>query len=391
MAGIERVYRANRDWVARSLLIALAGVACVCLCTATIGAAIWPIPIIGLVGLLLMPFPTLLIYLCFTLIVYFVVMVPLRWCDVERGWHRWAALAVGIVVTGLAGTFYPEAANRQAGVADATPSPGWAPLQLGSRQVIALVLVQKQQSDPKCNSFCLSLLVTGRANEVIVTGKVPRIHRGVRVSGTAFGLTPTWRECFRKLPDYSFVVRQYPKDRLAQFIESGLDPDFSNRLPRCLIQRTVQFAVGAVATLVMWQGDKSKEDPRRGEIGWQSPYAEQGIFLLSGSDTNRRPVRFGNRYVVPAMIWPYGGNAGSGGSFSPALMKVFLSTDSVSRLDGPSWWDMVANTKQLALQAMANLDATVSDRLCLRDPDPQFCGTKKSESSDIFDNSVTSP
>ncbi|OQW47707.1 MAG: hypothetical protein A4S16_08240 [Proteobacteria bacterium SG_bin6] len=378
--------------MALTLLLGLAVTVLMSLLAATIGAAIWPVPIIGLPALVLLPFPTFALYLGATVGVYLAIVGTLRLRGREQPWDRWAVLVVGFVAPIVAGILYPLGANWHAGIANIDAAAGWSPLRLARHQTIVLVTIEKDPDlEHRCDAFCLSLLATGKATEVIVARSASQIDRGAVLSGMGYRLAANWQRCLRDLPDYLSVVRQYPEDRLRQMIDFGLDPYFDGRLPDCLAKRPVGVRAGTEPTLAIWRGDASAAHMDADRIGWRRPHAEQRILVPGGSDRNRRLLRYGIRYAVPAMIWPYGGNAGSGGTFSPKLARVTVSTESASARVGPTWWDMVEDGEALAASAIAVLDPLVTDRQCLPPPVPAYCEGNDAAAAESFDNRAAGP
>ena len=359
------------DWIARSLLIATGLLLLGTVCTATIGAALWPIPLIGMVALLFVPFPTLALYVGAIALIYLLILMPVRLAGTDSKIRRRLALAgaAGLVV--LAGFVVPLVQNARAGVYDELADT-WQPARLRPGSNVALV---QRGGDYKqaCDAFCLSLLVTGRARSILLAQTDGAAARGTRLPALSIGLAPGWQACLGTLPDYSPVVRDFPQDRREGFIEQGLDFMFQDELKRCLRQSPARLVIGQVPTCIIWDGKTDEQGPPR--PGWRRPHAEQRIALPVDGAEHRRLIRIGHRYTVPFAISPYGGNAGTGGRFEP--MQAMIQIISRAHLaeagmyaDGASWWDFITDGQKVAEDAIRILDRMVSDRRCIIQPGP---------------------
>ncbi|QDX24811.1 hypothetical protein FPZ54_01360 [Sphingomonas suaedae] len=351
-------------WLFKANVIALIGSAA----TATIGASIAMIPLIELLSIPLFPFPTVTIYLVAITCLYLVIALPLAWIGFDGVWVRRGAFAASVFLALLTGWAVPDHLNQRAGIGSRTEATQryWRAMSFGSPRPIALVEVGTGFFEPKCDAACLSLLVTGRAPEVVIARSLRQVERGETATGIAFRLAGDWQLCLARLPDYAGIVRSFPADRLSNFLEFGLDVSFAAELPRCLERRRVRFHVGALPTLTYWRSEQPASE-NTGKVGWQPEYARQQIFQPDGLRTERT-FRVGYRYAAPALIFPYGGNAGTGGTFSPRWW-----TDRVENYSEPGmdpWWSMFAESAAIASEAMKRLDAVVPEQRCRRQPGP---------------------
>jgi hypothetical protein len=134
-----------------------------------------------------------------------------------------------------------------------------------------------------------------------------------------------------------------------------------NELKQCLVVKPAKLDLTRGVSLINWH---SPDAVQRGEgtaIGLEPITAEQRIAGWGRAQSNVRYLRWGRRYDVPAFLWPYSGNASSGGRFKLSWATSFFST--IPGGEGPeeAWWTMIADGEQLAAEAVAVLDATVSD------------------------------
>ncbi|MFN4096805.1 MAG: hypothetical protein ACK4GG_08570 [Sphingomonas sp.] len=351
-------------WLFKAIVIALIGSAA----TATIGASIAMIPLIELLAIPLFPFPTVTIYLIAVTCLYLVIALPLAWVGFDGFWVRRGALAAAVFLAFFTGWAVPAHLNQRAGIgSDAGKTKtSWRAMSFGSPRPIALVEVGTGFFESKCDAACLSLLVTGRAPEVVVARSQKQVERGAMVTGIAFRLARDWQNCLARLPDYAGIVRSFPTDRRSNFLEFGLDVPFAAGLPHCLEQRRVRFRVGALPTLTDWRSGQP-EPKDLGLIGWQSEHARQQIFQPDGSSAERR-FRVGYRYAAPALIMPYGGNAGTGGTFEPRWWRDRIQNYPEPGMD--PWWSMFADREAIANEAMSRLDKVVPEQRCRPQPGP---------------------
>ncbi len=348
------------SFLGKSIVVALVGTAL----TATIGAGLAVIPVIGLVGMLMAPLPTVAMYLIAVTGLYVLLSLVLAWCGLDGIWARRGALSASVSLALLTGWAIPARINHDAGVGPGTDATqqNWSAAVLNSPRVVAFVETDPSYFEPKCDAPCLSLLVTHRAPRVVVGSSKETVVRGSMISGTEFRLKGDWRRCVAQLPDYVMIVRSFPAGRRDSFLVFGLDPSFAAELPRCIEKRRVRFRAGVILTFSNWHSQEP-EVGTRGALGWLPKHAEHQIFMPDGRH-ERREFKTGYRYGMPAMIWPYGGNAGTGGTFEPAWVKDRVSNQ--SETDRQPWWSMLAEGDAIANEAMSLLDAVIPERRCRR-------------------------
>ncbi len=201
--------------------------------------------------------------------------------------------------------------------------------------------------------------MTQRAGEVIVA-RTKSMPPSNPIDARSVRLRPDWRACFSKLPDYSFLVRSEPEARLENF-RGWLDPYFADELQQCLIIKSVKLDEARQPTLINWQEPDDVQTRGESAVGLEPITGEQRIVRPDKAQNSVRYLRWGRRYVVPAFLWPYAGNAGSGGRFELSWATSLFSTIPGGERESEGWWTMVADGDQLAKEAVSVLDATVSD------------------------------
>ncbi|CAA9528290.1 MAG: hypothetical protein AVDCRST_MAG91-2730 [uncultured Sphingomonadaceae bacterium] len=342
------------------LLVVLAIAAAGTALTATVGAALAVIPFLDfLIAMPLSVFPTLLIYVAAAAAIYLPLIVLLARGRVLAGKLQVLILVGAVLAVVLVGVLVPLYWNRAAGVG-APAETGWEPLEASYRGPIALLSQgQFSPADEICDSFCLALLVTQRAGEVIVA-RTQSMPDSYPIDARSIRLRTDWRACFSKLPDYSMVIRSYPDQRLDGF-HRGLDPYFADELEQCLVAKPAKLDVTRQVSLINWHDPTRVQTGGGKAVGLEPVAGEQRIGGPGRRKDNVRYLRWGRRYEVPALLWPYAGNAGSGGRFKLSWATSLFSTLPGGVQPDEAWWTMVAGGEQLAKEAVPILDAVVSD------------------------------
>lgn len=130
------------------------------------------IPLVGLFTLFFWPFPTLLAYFTFFLLIYFaaqLAVTPARRSAVAR---RWIAAALALAVTAAAAWLVPAAANEamEKRVAALLAQEKRAALQ--PTATIALVELNGLFAmEPECSEACIVLLRSGYAQTILVASE----------------------------------------------------------------------------------------------------------------------------------------------------------------------------------------------------------------------------
>ena len=328
--------------------------------TIIIGAPFSSIPIFDfLIGMPLAVFPTLLMYIGAILAAYLLLILLMngrRPPSLPSQVLTFAASATLVLWVGWA---VPSAWNRAAGVGESASSANWRPLNFAHEDSIALVSETDQ-----CGAFCLSLLVTGRAKQVVLA----RAERWPLSAAALAGarrvrLGAGWRSCFSRLTDFSLVVRSYPDDRLDEFQQLGLEPFFQQDVQSCLDSTPARLDPIHETVLFNWhQYPGGRSPPEEMPIGLGPIIGEQRIAIPGERTPSSRALRFVRRYDVPASISPYAGNAAVGGRFEPRWSASDVLTISSGDRVAASWWSMITDGSALARQAVVILDATVADR-----------------------------
>ncbi len=332
--------------------------------TAIVGAAAAAIPFADfLIAMPLSIFPTLLLYLGAIATIYLpLTVVMARGRDISRKLQIYT-LATAIFIVGVAAVLIPEYWNRTAGVQAPSGKAGttWKPLKASDRGSIGLVSQgQFWPVENVCDSFCLALLVTQRAGEVIV-GRTKSMPPPNPIDARSVRLRPDWRACFSKLPDYSFQPRSQPEARLDYF-PGLLGHHFAGELKQCLLIKPVELDLMRQVTLINWHDPHLSPQEEEAGVGVGPIAGVQRIVRPGKAQDSVRYLRLGRRYVVPAFLWPYAGNAGSGGRFELSWATSFFSTIPGGEQSAEAWWTMVSDGDQLAKDAVSLLDATVSDQ-----------------------------
>ena len=153
-------------WIALGLVTFAAGII----------APILLIPIIQVVALPFIPFPTIFAYATVTFVVYFLVRFLLRSFAPGRTNTVILALAIGALAAAVLGLGVPLIANwsveKRVALIKHTEVPG--KIRLRPVNAIALITFYGPTVMPPvsgCDSFCVSLLMSGYATEVLVAAR----------------------------------------------------------------------------------------------------------------------------------------------------------------------------------------------------------------------------
>lgn len=326
---------------------------------ASVGAAMAPIPIVGLVALLFLPFPTLMIYVGIIFVFFLLFnIIPLgKWRGV------WGVL-IGILACLAIAFGYPKFVNRSfdAEIAPYQQRGIWRPVKLADGSDVTLIRSEHTDNDKGCESFCFGLLLSGRAKQVtIMTAPAFGRPEDLKISGKRYSLAADAEGCLAKLPQMRSPNLPSTDDaatervRLAQeFKINVLNDEFEEGLAKCITTRDIQNEPRFGWILINWH---NKFEPESYDAPKPSMHARVGI-LEPRSDEQRVTELFeiyGAYVASPAYIWPYGGNAGSGGTFSPRL-----GTDHVD-WNGPdlsldSWWGFVADPDSIIRGAIDRVE-----------------------------------
>jgi hypothetical protein len=324
-----------------------------------VGSALWPIPIIGMIALLFVPFPTLTIYLA----IIFVTHLTFR----RLPWGKWRGV-LGVLTGALAvATFafgYPKVANRSfdAEIAQYRQRGTWRPVKLADGSDVTLIRSKDTDIDKGCDSFCFGLLLSGRAKQVtIMTAPAFGRLEELKISGKRYSLVAAADGCLAALPQMrspnlpSTEDKANERIRLQQeFKINVLNDVFEEGLAKCMTTRDIQNEPRNGWTLINWH---NKFNPESYDLLEPRMHARVGILGPRGNDHRVTELFdiYGARVATPAYIWPYGGNAGTGGAFSPRL-----GTD---RLDwnGPDlsldrWWGFVVDPDSIIQAAIHRVE-----------------------------------
>ncbi len=337
---------------------------CIGGCIGTIATAgLWVIPLVGILALPFLPFPTLILYVAATLALYLGLAFLVIWSGRRLGW-LWQSLSLGLafaVVLAIAWAM-PLSWNRAAGVDAPAPARNWQPLRLPQGASIALISEwNPYRDDMECDAFCLALLVSGRANDVIVgRSDAWPIEWARKTRARRYRLKADWRDCFGKLPDYSMIARSNPELQRLNLRELGLSPLFQTELPKCLDAEEVPLEFRKQPSLIHWRKD-ADETSMAENVGFDPDFIVQQIVRGDPAQDGVRKVQSGRRYVVPVTINPFGGNAGSGGTFSPHWATSYFSNVDHERREA-GWWEMVEGSDLFLTKAIEILDPIIPER-----------------------------
>ncbi|WP_324262862.1 hypothetical protein U4960_07080 [Altererythrobacter sp. H2] len=324
---------------------------------ATIGASLVMIPIIGLIGVLL-PFPTLLLYLLAILALYLLLLPVLRkLLRSPRGWHQ-PALA-GFATIAVFSASYAVAAqwNAAAGVADLAPEPPLAPLEIAPGGTLALIGQAPIFPDRPCNTACLTLLLEGGVETLLIAEAKARPYPEQPVPGYALRFNEQGRECLRGKSYYTMMVGASDAERRREF-RNGFGGNLEYELIECLVIEEVMIDPLAQPTVVNWEQPDYVE-PASDRPGMLDSSQVQAVIAV-GADgkpqVTSRQGKDGNRYLAPLAIWPYAGNASVGGRFEPSLWLERFRTIPYTESRGGGWWPLIAGSEAMIDRTVAWLE-----------------------------------
>jgi hypothetical protein len=330
------------------------------LATATVGAFLAVIPVVELIGLLFFPFPTALMYISIVSAAYLLIRLPIR-----NAAGSAIGLIAGLSAAYLFGTIVPAHSNREfdAQVSNLGKQTAWHPIRVDRVPTVKLVRSTDTGIDDGCESFCLTLLLTGRAENVqVVTENLVDRLTANDAKGTTFQLVEDADKCLASLPSFMSERLNYPSDpvfrakRVTEDFKSNLlDNTFESQVKSCIQTHENAPRSDKGWTFVMWNAPFDDEAYDRPVFSVQS--RARIVDNRQGSKTLVDTLEvYGTRISSPLWIWPYGGNAGSGGTFSPVWAREHLDWD------GPEdWWEFVEDSDVLAKLAIERLDrATVN-------------------------------
>lgn len=343
------------------LLPSLFGVSIIgTLATIVIAAPIAPIPIIGmLVALPLLPFPTLVIYSGAMTLAYFLIhlLLPGKW----RSGLAWTATFVAAAAIAFGA---PQIANREFEAKMAkldARNDDWQPASIDRAGSVALVRSPDTEIRDGCNSFCLSLLLSRRADSVVVVTlpeRIPLAH--MVITGPRYRLRADADKCLASMPPMNSPHLRLPTEqpmraaRIRKDFQLGiLNEEFKAAISKCLSIDTVTDAAAPDIALVNWS---SKFD----EGAYDRPEPSLGAWIAI---TDRRAGKQqtieltdidGARVHSPLYIWPYGGDSGSGGTFEPVIARSHLAWNGPD-LSLERWWGFVSDGDAMADAAVVRL------------------------------------
>ncbi len=326
---------------------------------ATIGAAIVQIPIIGLVGLLFLPFPTLFVYTFVTF--FFFAVWRAIWPNSAR---PGIGVAIGVAAALAIGFVVPTVLNRDFNrqLAQFEPSGEWKPVKLTPVDTMALVTVADKDAKLVCDSFCLALLLSGKAKAVqVLNAENFDAVQSRQMQGKAYQLIADSDTCLASMPDTFSARLRNPSDEVFNkrrqrdfLVGDFLDDKFESAILSCMRTTEVAGPPRADMTFAQFEDEdvltgghyyKPKPTLARRFTVWDN--RNGAATVMDASDI------YGAYYIRPLWIWPYAGNAGSGGYFAPSLARGHLERNGPDYLHG--YWEWIAGEKRLADEALARL------------------------------------
>lgn len=332
---------------------------------AILTAPLGPIPLVGIITLLFLPFPTGLLYSAAALALFLVLRVAVGWF-LARGRRLDFGVALLAVAAVLgAGWAVPSRLNAAAGVGKGSVAP-IAPISLPDNGRVALISQGTTHQWVGCQSFCLALLLTGKlqAVDIALSKDVPAPLaklQGWRITPRGPGGRQS-RACLRGRYDYSGIIHRERALRRDDF-RRGSSIFWDRHVEPCFDVAPVLVDPAAQLTLVNYSlRDLTSSDDRNG--------LNDDIELrrIVQPRTGRAPLlrqavgRTGLGYAVPLMIWPFGGNAASGGTFSPALWQTRTMTMDYAWETEANWWPMLEDGEALLERTADDVDALLADR-----------------------------
>ena len=341
-----------------SLLVLTLLVALLALATATIGPAIWPIPLLGLLGLVLLPFPTVFAYLLLAWVIYLPAIAAVRLLALRRARMLEGVLALAAIGV-CVGLGYQAAhlLNERAGVDAMAAPPPLPPVSVAPGGSIALIGSSMIRDEEPCSNLCLALLVGGEVDTVLVAQTAAMPDPLARLSGFAIRFGARGRDCLRGKSDWTMVPGASPAEQRESFYD-GYGGNLSFELVECLDVRPVMIDPASQPTVINWE-IADGEKPQEVEPGvWPAQQVQATIMPQARGMTqvSRRSGREGYRYFAPLAIWPYAGNAGLGGYFDPVPALEHFRTIPYEDSRAKGWWPLIAGSDAMLDRTIAYLD-----------------------------------
>ncbi len=321
---------------------------------AMVSAGLAMIPIIGLVALIFLPFVNLAAYAAPTLGLGLLLRLLLGL--VAPAWlAQWLSVAIAVTMVGWAAFALPQAWNRGAGIQPAAAPRLPAPVTLAPGAAIAMI--EQGPGDHlewrRCESLCQTLLIEGKASAVLVA-ESPRLPQpGVALPAMRFTLRPDSFDCLAsRKPPFA------PSDPL-DFAKFG--SNYADDVKACIPGTPARLDPGAQVTLVNW--DKRVEDNQR-SIGTNGFMTIMTITPVAGTRPRiaRAQFRSGMQYQVPLRVWPFAGNASTGGFFALNLETSYFEDkgrpDDV--MAAPVFWTLVSGAMPMGDRLRGRLAARQS-------------------------------
>lgn len=332
---------------------------------AILTAPLGPIPLVGLITMLFLPFPTGLLYSAAMLALYLVLrLLGGLFLTKGKGLDAGAGLLAVVAILG-AGWAIPSRLNAAAGVAEGSVPP-IAPVALPDSGRVALVSQGTTHQWVGCQSFCISLLLSGKlqAVDIALSESVPAPLaklQGWRITPRGPGGAES-RECLRGRRDYSGIIRREREMRRDDF-KRGTSIIWDHYVEPCFDVQPVEVDPAAQLTLVNYsRRDLVSSDDR---YGLNDDIELRRIIMPrpGAAPLVREAVgRTGLGYAVPLMIWPFGGSAASGGTFTPSLWQSRTMTMVYEWDVDANWWPMIEDGDALLDRTVDEIDALVATR-----------------------------
>jgi hypothetical protein len=332
---------------------------------AVLTAPLGPIPLVGLITMLFLPFPTGLIYSAAALVLCLVLRLVGGWFLAKgRRLDVGAGLLAVVAVLG-AGWAVPSQLNAAAGIGNGSVAP-ITPVALPDGGRVALISEGTTHQWVGCQSFCIALLLSGKLASVDIALSEAVPAPLVKLQG--WRITPRGprgsesRTCLNGRRDYSGIIRRERELRRADF-KRGSSIIWDHYIEPCFDVVPVEVDPAAQLTLVNYsRRDLEGRDDRNGlndDIELRRIVAPRA----GTAPLVREAVgRTGQGYAVPLMVWPFGGNAASGGTFTPSLWQTRTMTMAYEWEVDANWWPMVEGGDALLNRAVDDLDALVASR-----------------------------
>lgn len=306
------------------------------------------IPILDVMVLPALILPTLFVYATAFLLPYLLLVAAFRGRLSVPG--RIVIASACAVLVGAAAFAIPAAANQrtEARAASLDRAERPAPVSLPAVGSVALVRLSNAYAPIlDCDDFCLALLLSGRAAEVIVAGeKTGAVSPSPAAVGRAYRLARTAEEC---RPDDPSWREHFAGEPLETALGTGGFHDaFAPARADCLVSRPAS-PLQADFLFASVLPDRGAETWFR--IDWAlSPLNIVSVDRVTDMRAGRRSVRmlrigrFAYRLDRPLSLFPVSGNAASGagpGHWS----RTEIERPSLDGLAG--WWGMVANAEEI--------------------------------------------